>query len=154
MKETARALQIISGVLAYGLLMLAGAALWQYRVCASALPSPLDLKAANTLTAASMAMAFTMTILSEHLWRCLLAGGPPRPERVSAAFIARLACREAAGLLGCVAALRAASSGVLRAYPAYWVDLAPTGLLLVFLAVHWPSAERLSAEASDALGPL
>jgi hypothetical protein len=99
-----------------------------------------------------MVVAFASIVGSELAWRLILRkGSGALGGRVMTAYIVRLALREGAGLIGMTAAYLAALNGVLRAYPAYWVNLAPFGLFLGFLAAHFPSAERLAAEARDVL---
>ena len=51
-------------------------------------------------------------------------------------------------MLGGVAALLAASAGVLRIYPAYWAALAPAALFWSYLYAHWPSDANLKEELS------
>jgi len=149
-EEAARLLRLIAGGLAASALVLAAAALWRYFAAPFAEPSPAQLKLANALTSATMALAFAGALASEWLWRLLASDEDGRADRLVVAFVVRAACREAPALAGGVAALMAAQDGVLRAYPAYWVDLVPTGLFLAFLAAHWPTAERLAAESAEA----
>lgn len=150
---TARTLTVISFAMGGGLAMLAGFIFLSYLGGAAKVPAPRDVKFINTATTVAMVAALLAIIASEIAWRSLLRKSPgPLSGRVHIAFIVRLACREGAGLLGLTIAYLAALNGVLRIYPAYWVNLAPFALFLVFLATHWPSAERLSSEARDILG--
>ena len=137
----AQQLQIIAAAMGGGLMMMAGLVAWTFVRAAPRVPTPSELKAVNTLTTVIMVAAVLAIIASEAAWRLILrkASGP-LAARVQTAFIVRLACREGAGLLGMTVAYVAAASGILRAYPAYWVNLAPFGLFLGFLATHWPAA--------------
>lgn len=148
-----RQLQVIALAMGAGLALMAGLVLWAHHSAAAAVPSPAQVKSINALTAIMMAVALALIVGSELAWRSLLLKSPrPLSGRVHTAFIVRLACREGAGLLGLTVAYIAAISGVLRVYPAYWVNLAPFALFLVFLATHWPTEEKLAAEARDVLG--
>lgn len=149
----ARTLTVIASAMGGGLAMMAGLVFWSYLSAAAKVPTANEVKSINALTAVAMVAALLLIIASEFLWRFSLRRTPGEfSARVQAAFIARLACREGAGLLGMTVAYIAALSGVLRLYPAYWVNLAPFALFLAFLAAHWPSAEKLTAEARGVLG--
>jgi hypothetical protein len=150
---TAPRLKIIAFAMGGGLTMMAGFVFWSYLSAAARVPTPHDVKFINTATTVAMVVALLAIIASEIAWRSLLRKSPgPLGGRVHIAFIVRLACREGASLLGLTIAYLAACNGVLRVYPAYWVNLAPFVLFLGFLATHWPSAERLTAEACDVVG--
>ncbi len=146
-EPVAQTLRMISLAMAGGLTLMAGLVAWTHFNYAGEAPAPERVRFINLMTTVAMGMTLAGIVFSEVLWRSLLRGG-----NVQAAFIARLAAREGAGLLGLTAAYLAAANGTLKAYPAYWVNLAPFGLFIGFLAAHWPTAERLSAEARDVLG--
>ena len=149
----AQHLKIIAGAMSGGLVLMAGLVLWSYAHAAPTAPAPAQVMAINTLTTVMMVAALIAIAGSEFAWRAILRKTPGAlGVRVQTAFIARLAFREGAGLLGMTVAYVAALNGVLRAYPAYWVNLAPFALFLGFLAAHWPSADTLAAEAGDILG--
>lgn len=151
--EVSRQLQLIAFAMGSGLALMAGLVFWSHQGAAAAVPSAAQVKSVNALTAIMMAVALALIVASELVWRFLLRTSPrPLSGRVQTAFIVRLACREGAGLLGLTVAYVAAVSGVLRVYPAYWVNLAPFALFLVFLATHWPTENKLEAEARDVLG--
>lgn len=143
-----RQLKIIAFAMGGGLTMMAGFVFWSYFNAAAKVPTPNEVKSINTLTTVMMVAALLAIIASEFIWRFILrkAAGP-FSARVATAYIVRLACREGAALPGMMVAYIAAHNGVLSAYPAYWVNLAPFMLFLIFLATHWPSAERLAADA-------
>lgn len=150
---TAQLLRTISGAMGGGLALMAGLVAWSYFNAAATVPEPKDVFLTNRLTAVLMVVALMSIIASEILWRTILRKSKgPLTLRVQTAFLVRLACREAAGLAGLTAAYLAAVNGVLRLYPAYWINLAPFGLFLVFLATHWPTAQELDAEAREILG--
>jgi F0F1-type ATP synthase membrane subunit c/vacuolar-type H+-ATPase subunit K len=150
--ETARQLQIISFAMSSGLTLLAVVVAWFYAGSAGQVPEAKSVQAINTMTTTVMVLALGLIVASEFVWRAVLRQpGGTLGARVQTAFIVRLAMREGAGLLGLVVAFLAARNGVLRAYPAYWVGLVPYGLFLAFLATHWPTEERLAAEARDAI---
>lgn len=149
----AQTLKIISAAMGGGLTFMAGLVAWSYANSAARVPTPVEVKTINALTVAAMVAALIATIASEIAWRSLLRKSESALSiRVQGAFIVRLACREGAGLLGMTVAYLAALNGVLRAYPAYWVNLAPYVLFLGFLAAHWPSVERLTDAAGEAAG--
>ncbi len=150
---TAQTLKIVAGAMGAGLTLMAGLVAWSYVNSAGKTPTPYDARLVNLLTTAAMLVAVVSTVASEFLWRRLVKATPGvLGVRVQGAFIVRLALREGAGLLGMTVAYIAALDGVLRAYPAYWVNLAPYGLFLTFLAAHWPTAETLASEAREIAG--
>ncbi len=150
---TAQQLKIIAFAMGGGLTMMAGLILWSYFSAAERVPTPRDVQFINTSTTVAMVVALLLIVASEMSWRSLLLkSSGALSGRVHIAFIVRLACREGAGLLGLTIAYLAACNGVLRVYPAYWVNLAPFILFLGFLAAHWPSVERLGDEARGVLG--
>lgn len=152
-EQAARQLQVIACAMGGGLVMMAGLVAWSYVNAEAKIPAPNDIRMINLLTTVSMAVAVVSIVASEFVWRAILRkatgalGG-----RVMTAYIVRLAMREGAGLLGMTVAYLAAVNGVLRAYPAYWVNLAPFALFLGFLAAHFPSTGKLTEEAREALG--
>lgn len=145
-----RTLQVISLAMGLGIALLCGfVAVTHFRAAHPA--SPESVRLVNVFTAAAMGLTVAMIVVSEVLWKLLLTkrGAKPLSQAVIGAFIVRLACREGAALAGCVAALLAAMGGVLRAYPAYWANLAPAVLFWSYLFLHWPTAENLAAELAD-----
>lgn len=154
-ETTERLLRIIAAAMGGGLTLMAGLVAWTYANSAAAAPSPEAVKSINLLTTLAMVGAMGAIVASEILWRTLLRKTPgPLASRVYVAYLVRLALREGAGLIGLTVAYLAASNGVLRAYPAYWVNAAPFGLFLGYLAVYWPSADALEAQARAVAGPL
>ncbi len=152
-REAAHLLQIIASAMGGGLILMAGLVVWSYVNAAAKVPAASEVKAVNTLTTVMMILALISIVASEYFWRIALRRTPGAlAARVQAAYIVRLACREGAALLGMTVAYIAALNGVLRAYPAYWVNLAPFALFLVFLSAHFPSAEKLTAEAREITG--
>ncbi|MDD5302387.1 MAG: hypothetical protein PHS14_04685 [Elusimicrobia bacterium] len=149
----ARTLTVIASAMGGGLTMMAVLVFWSYLSAAAKVPTPNEVRSVNALTVIMMVAALIAIVASELVWRVYLRRTPGElGARVRTAFIARLACREGAGLLGMTVAYIAALNGVLRVYPAYWVNLAPFFLFLGFLATHWPSAEKLTAEARAVIG--
>jgi hypothetical protein len=145
----ARTLRMISAAMGAGLAIVAALVLWAYVGAAGTVPSPVDVKSINVFTTVAMVFALAATIASELAWRGGVRKSAGTSGGVQTAFIVRLACREAAALLAMTVAFLAAGNGVLRTYPAYWVNLAPFVLFLIFLASHWPAAERLEAEVRE-----
>lgn len=150
---TAQQLKIIAFAMGGGLTMMAGFIFLSYFNAAAKVPSPHDVQFINTATTVMMMSALVLIAASEISWRSLLRKSTgPLSGRVHIAFIVRLACREGAGLLSLTISYLAALNGVLRVYPAYWVNLVPFVLFLGFLATHWPSVEKLTDEARGVLG--
>lgn len=145
-------LKVISAAMGLGIALLAGIVVFTHFTNARP-ATPEALRTVNVFTAVTMGVALAAIVASEVLWNALLkrAGAGDFAQRLTGAFIARMACREGAALVGCVAALLAAMSGVLRAYPAYWANLAPAALFWSYLYLHWPTAENLKAEISEVL---
>lgn len=114
-------------------------------------PAPEDVRLANLLLMGAMAGAFALILASERLWRRALERAAPESAAgaVQSAYILRLACREGAAVLGALAAMNASQRGVLALYPAYWAALAPAGLFLTHVWLHWPSLARLRAELAE-----
>lgn len=145
-------LRTIAFAMGNGVALLAAIAVFFYvRSAAAAAPTLQALRLVNTMTALSMAAAVGAIVVSEIVWRRMLAG--TTIENVNAktqtAFIVRTALREGAALAGTVTLLIAAQNGVLRAYPAYWADLVPAVLFWSFLYLHWPTLENLKLELSE-----
>ena len=139
--------------MAAGMVLLAGLVAWT-NATGDKSATPENVRLINLLTTIAMGVTLSAIAVSEFLWRRMLRAAPADglAAAVQQAFIIRLACREGAGLLGLTVAYLAALNGTLRAYPAYWVDAAPAALFVGFVALHWPSAERLESEARDAAG--
>jgi hypothetical protein len=137
--------------MAAGIVLLAGLVAWT-NATGDKIAAPENVRLINLLTTVAMGAALAMIAVSEFLWRRMIRAAAPEtlPAAVQSAFIIRLACREGAGLLGLTVAYLAALNGTLRAYPAYWVDAAPAALFVGFVALHWPTPEKLEAEARDA----
>lgn len=149
----AKQLQIIAGAMASGLALMAGLVVWSYFSAEAKVPEPRDVYLINSLTAILMVAALGAIVASEVVWRSLLKKeGGSLGARIYTGFIVRMALREGASLGGMTAAYIATLNGVLRAYPAYWVNLAPFGLFLVFLATHWPTQEKLESETREVVG--
>jgi hypothetical protein len=102
-----------------------------------------------------MAASLAAIVASEIAWKQLLAGATTADvnAKTQTAFILRAAMREGAALAGTVTFFLACQDGVLRAYPAYWVDLAPAALFWSFLYLHWPSLQNLKTELTQILPP-
>lgn len=143
-------LKVISAAMGLGIALLAGIVVFTH-VTNARPATPEALRTVNVFTALTMGAALAAIILSEIAWKVLLrrAAAGAFAQKIAGAFIARMACREGAALLGCVTALLAAMSGVLRAYPAYWANLAPAVLFWSYLYLHWPTAENLKSEIAD-----
>jgi len=149
---TAQTLKIIAGAMGGGLTLMAGLVAWTHANAAGKVPTTDHVRLINLLTTVAMLIAVSCIVASEFVWRRVLRNSPGElGARAQTAFIVRLALREGAGLMGMTVAYLAAANGVLGVYPAYWVNLVPFGLFLGFLATHWPSAEKLTAEARDVL---
>lgn len=136
-----RALRIVAAGMALSVVAVAALVFLADRRSAVLAPTPEAVHLANVGTMIAMGLAFALIAASEIAWKIVSGGGssPADGARAARAFIVRTALREAAALIGCAAALPAASAGVLRAYPAYWADLAPAALFVSYLWAHWPS---------------
>lgn len=149
-EPVAQTLRIICLAMAAGLTAMAGLVAWTYFNHKGEPPTPERVRLINTLTTVAMAWTLIGIVVSEVMWRKLLKSTPGAlGAKIQTAFVVRLAAREGAGLLGLTVAYLAAANGTLKAYPAYWVNLAPFVLFLGFLAAHWPTAGRLAAEARE-----
>lgn len=139
-----RVLRLAAGAMAAGLTVLAGAAVALHLRSAQTTPTAEQILRVNWMTTAAMIVSAASIAASELLWRVLRGRGEGSAAgRARTAYLARLACREGAGLVGLVVACVAALDGVLRVYPAYWVNGVPYLLFLTFLAAHWPSENTL-----------
>lgn len=147
-------LRAVSAAMGVGVLALAAAVVFVYGRGAGAEPSSQALIQVRLLTMVSLFGTLVALFASDIFWRQQLLAGDAAAAaaRVPAAFILRAALREGAALLGETTALIAASSGVLGAFPAYWVNFAPAVIFAAFLLSHWPSDARLKAEVEAALG--
>jgi hypothetical protein len=149
----ARTLRTIGFAMGMGLALLSAVSIFLYARSLSVVPTPQSVKFINMLTILSAAYAFGAIVVSEILWKKMLGGAVAADvnAKTQLAFIIRAATREGAALLGGVTFFLACSDGVLRAYPAYWIDLAPTVLFWSFLYLHWPSLENLKSELEELL---
>jgi hypothetical protein len=136
-----------------GIALLTAISLFLYWRSNGAAPTPQSLKVVNTMTILSMAASFAAIVASEFAWKKMLIGAVEGNvnSKTQTAFIVRAALREGAALAGAVTLLLACQDGVLRAYPAYWVDLVPAALFWSFLYLHWPSFENLKVELAEIL---
>jgi hypothetical protein len=138
--------------LAGSLCVFAAVVVYFHVKSAGVVPAPEQVRTDNALTMVAMAAGAALIVASEAVWRASLRASPgPLSHQILNAFVARAAMRECAALLGLVVAFLCARNGVLRLYPAYWANVAPFGLFLVFAKMHWPTAENLAAEAADVL---
>jgi uncharacterized protein YacL len=151
-EDTARALRLILFAMAAGLCLLAAVIGFFYARSSGVVPGAARVRIENAMTMIAMAVAASLIVVSEAVWRGVLRGTKGAlAQRVQTAFIVRAALREGAALFGLVVALLCAQSGLLRLYPAYWANFAPFGLFLVFARLHWPTVESLAAEAAEIL---
>jgi hypothetical protein len=151
---TSRSLRVIAFAMGNGIALATVISLFVYARSAEASPSPQSLKLVNRLTVLSMAASFAAIVVSEIAWKRMLAAASATDvnARTRTAFVVRSALREGAALAGVATFFLACLSGVLRAYPAYWIDLAPAALFWSFLCLHWPSLENLKGELAEILG--
>lgn len=149
----ARTLRLVGFAMGLGIAFLALISIVFYARSSAVVPTPAATKMINMLTVISMGYALATIVASELLWKKMLAGAVPADVnmRTQKAFIVRSVTREGGALLGAVTFFIACQNGVLRAYPAYWIDLAPAALFWSFLYMHWPSLENLKAEVAEAL---
>ncbi len=106
-----------------------------------------DSRLVGLLTALSLAGNLAAGFAADILWKARLRAAAPRcADALTAAFVLRVVPREAAAMLGGVAAVLGAQSGLLRARPVYWLSLAPAALFLNFLREVWPSPRNLRDE--------
>jgi hypothetical protein len=154
-EPAARFLRLIALAMGGGVAVLAAVAVWLDRSARGRLPDPRLVRFVNLATIVAMAAALALILVSEAVWRRMLARASAKnaDAAVRGAFVARSALREGAALLGLLIVFLAAGSGVLRLYPAYWVNLAPTVLFWSYLYAHRPTLDKLRAELADALPP-
>lgn len=151
---TSRALRVIALGMGAGVALLSGLVVWLALRAPERAPSLESVRAVNAATLIAMVLALASIAASEIAWKARLRGAAAEDldRRAAQAFLLRSILREAGALFGCAAAFPAAMGGVLRAYPAYWADLAPAALFGSYLWLHWPTDERLKAELAEALG--
>jgi hypothetical protein len=147
----ARTLRLLSFAMGLGIAFLALISTVFYARSADVVPAPSAIKMINMLTVISMGYALATIVASEIVWKKMLSGAVAADVNMKAqkAFIVRAATREGGALLGGVTFFIACQNGVLRAYPAYWIDLAPAALFWSFLYFHWPSLENLKTEIGE-----
>lgn len=144
----ARTLRLIGFAMGAGIALLALVSFTFYARSAELVPAPSAVKMINMLTVISMGYALATIVVSEILWKKMIAGATADDVnmKVQKAFIVRSVTREGGALLGAITFFIACQNGVLRTYPAYWIDLVPAALFWSFLYVHWPSLENLKTE--------
>ena len=137
-EETSRSLRVIAFAMGNGIALATAISLFVYARSSAAAPSPPSLKLVNRLTILSMAASFAAIVVSEIVWKRMLSGAAAAEvnARTRTAFVVRSALREGAALAGVATFFLACLSGVLRAYPAYWIDLVPAALFWSFLCLH------------------
>jgi hypothetical protein len=146
-------MRIILGAMAYGVVLYFGIVVFLSLRAAGRTPDAAIVGLVNSLTIVTMACAVAAVVASEFFWRKMIrAAAADFDRKVAGAFILRSALREIPALLGLTALLLSAVNGVLRVFPAYWVNAAPAGLFIFFAVAHWPSPEALAAELNDAAG--
>lgn len=147
----ARTLRLLSFAMGLGIAFLVLISIVFYTRSSAVVPTPAAVKMINMLTVISMGYALATIVVSEIVWKKMLAGAAAADVNMKTqkAFIVRAATREGGALLGGISFFIACQNGVLRAYPAYWIDLAPAALFWSFLYFHWPSLENLKAEVGE-----
>ncbi len=148
-----RSLRVISGAMGAGIGGFAALVLWSY-ANGDTVVLPNSARLINILTMVTMAWSLAGILAGEFMWRRAvraIARPADADAGVQTAFVIRLALREGTALLGLVACFLAAQNGVLRAFPAYWVNAAPAALFLFFLYAQWPSLDNLRSQVRDAL---
>lgn len=146
-------LRIMCAGMAGGILFLAGWVAWTY-ASDSLVTHANAARFINIMTMVAMGWTLAAIAAGEFMWRRgvrAIAESSSADAAVATAFILRLALREGAAMLGLVVCFLAARNGVLRAYPAYWVNAAPAALFLFFLWARWPSLDNLRSQVKDAL---
>lgn len=151
--DVAAKLRVLSGGMGAGILGFAAFVVWTY------FAGSVDAYAnaprfINIMTMVAMGWTLAGIAAGEFVWRyCVRRVENPAEAdaTVQMGFTLRLAFREGTAILGLVVCFLAAGNGVLRAYPAYWVNAAPAALFLFFLWARWPSFEGLRAQVKDAL---
>lgn len=149
--KAARTLRVLCGGLGGAVAAFALVVAWAY-AGEGHISQPNAARLINILTMTAMSWTLAGILAGEFLWRrgVRLTGNPAKADaRVSAAFMLRLALREGAALLGLTVCFLAARNGVLRAYPAYWVNSVPALLFAFFLYARWPSLENLRSQVRD-----
>lgn len=146
--KMAQTLRVIALAMGAGVALLAAVVALLHARSDLAVATPQSLRATNALTVITMAVAVSSIGVSELLWKLLLRKMDETNinQKVQRAFLVRTALRESSALFGAVAALIASQTGVLRAQPAYWANLAPATLFWSYLYLHWPSLENLKTE--------
>ena len=147
----ARTLRMLSFAMGLGIGFLALISMAFYARSSQVVPAPSAVKMINMLTVISMGYALATIVASEIIWKKMLSGVSAADVNMKAqkAFIIRAATREGGAVLGAGTVFIACQNGVLRAYPAYWIDLAPAALFWSFLYFHWPSLENLRTEIGE-----
>lgn len=152
-EASARALRPVTGGMAAGIVGFAAFVAWSY-AGGGTVEQPNAARFINIMTMAAMAWSLAGIMAAEFMWRRTVRA-IERPAdadaSVQTAYILRLALREGGALLGLVVCFLACGNGVLRAYPAYWVNAAPAVLFLFFVYVRWPTLENLRAQVREAM---
>ena len=149
----AQKLRVLCVGMSGGVLLLAAWVAWTY-FSDSVVTHANAARFINIMTMVAMGWTLAAIATGEVLWRRLVRGiaSPADADGVvHTAFVLRLALREGAAILGLVVCFLGAGNGVLRAYPAYWVNAAPAALFLLFWWARWPSLDNLRSQVRDAL---
>lgn len=133
--ERLATMRMIAGAMAAGVGMLCVVVVIMY---VTAQPRPVTEQALSLVKTLSLVNALVAVI--SYPVSALISKSA---ENAQAAMVLRLAPREGAALLGCVACLIAAMSGVLKAHPLFWLNLLTAGVFILTTALSLPTEQDL-----------
>jgi hypothetical protein len=163
-----RVSQIIQGALASGIALFLTIVVLMYVLMDGAAPTAQEnLRVVNLLSLVHIGLAVALYGVSQRLYDAQFAE-PRLSQRLGmemrdmqgrviddpaqkclylmrSAMIIRLACYEGAALFGLVVCLLAVVTGVLHAYPLYWLNALTSVLVLGHLITTLPTADRLKS---------
>ena len=144
-----RILQLICAALALSTVMMLFVFIIVIQVNEGPDPVAADLSFIQIMTLVALLLTVSLLPLSGVVAnRILRGGGPPATAheavgRIRTALILRAALLEGAALFGLVVFLLAGLRGVLQQEPIYWANLFPWILFVGFVALTFPTRDRL-----------
>lgn len=146
-----RTLQIIYAALALGAVMIFLAFTLVILLTGAPQPAAADVSFIQVMTLVALLLTVSLLPLSGVIAnRVLRGGGPPATpdeavSRIRTALILRAALLEGPALFGLVVYMLAGLRGVLQQEAIYWANLFPWILFVGFVALTFPTRDRLES---------
>ncbi|GIV61884.1 MAG: hypothetical protein KatS3mg044_0750 [Rhodothermaceae bacterium] len=144
-----RTLQVIESALAAGVTLFAVVIFFLYLTRSAVPGDAADVQLIRMLTYGHLLVAVGVYTVVGRVYAMMLGGtGAPATaeeawNRLRTAGIVRLALLEGVALFGLVVCLLAVIAGVMARHPGYWINLISAVGMVGFVALHFPTTDRL-----------